>query len=124
MNNLHEKITYLFMVAGHTKFSPDGFFGLFNLKLRKSEVDNLDDLVQVVKDSTVGKYNLTQIVFDKEGKRVVFFYAWTEFLNNYFKTVLSILKQHHFFFSKDKIGSIEISETVDGKKHLIDIRKT
>jgi len=58
MNNLHEEITYSFMVAGHTKFSPDGFFGLFKLKLRKAEVDNLDDLIQIVKDSTVGKYNL------------------------------------------------------------------
>ena len=75
MNNLHEEITYSFMVAGHTKFSPDGFFGLFKLKLWKAEVDNLDDLIQVVKDSTVGKYNLAQTVFDKEGKRIVFFYA-------------------------------------------------
>lgn len=33
VNNLHEKITYLFMVAGHTKFIPDRFFGLFKLKL-------------------------------------------------------------------------------------------
>ena len=112
------------MVAGHTKFSPDGFFGLFKLKLRKSEVDNLDDLVQVVEDSTVGRYNLAQTVFDKKGKRVVFFYAWTKFLNNYFKTVPSILKQHHFVFNKDKIGNVEISETVDGERHLIDIRKT
>ena len=46
----HKRITYSFMVSGHTKFSPDGFFGLFKLKLRKSEVDNLDDLVQVVED--------------------------------------------------------------------------
>ncbi|CAB4381099.1 unnamed protein product [Rhizophagus irregularis] len=48
----------------------------------------------------------------------------TEFLTNYFKNVPSILKQHHFFFSKDKIGSVEISETVDGERHLIDIRKS
>ena len=124
MNNLHEEITYFFMVTGHTKFSPDGFFGLFKLKLRKAEVDNLDDLIQIVKDSTVGKYNLAQTVFDKEGKRIVFFYAWTEFLNNYFKTIPGILKQHHFVFSKDKIGSVEIRETVDGERRLIDIRKT
>ncbi len=45
MNNLHEEITYSFMVAGHIKFSPDRFFGLFKLKLWKFEVDDLDDLV-------------------------------------------------------------------------------
>ncbi|PKK73235.1 hypothetical protein RhiirC2_709772, partial [Rhizophagus irregularis] len=51
---LHTQITYSFMVAGHTKFSPDGFFGLLKLKLRKSEVDNLDDLIEVVETSTTG----------------------------------------------------------------------
>ncbi len=124
MNNLHEEITYSFIVAGHTKFSSDRFFGLFKLKLRKSEMDNLDDLVQVVNNSTVGRYNLAQTIFDKEGKRVVFFYAWTEFLTNYFKPVPSILKQHHFIFSKDNIGFVEIKEIVDGKRQIIDIRKT
>ena len=39
----HKRITYSFMVAGHTKFSPDGFFGLFKLKLKNSEVDDLED---------------------------------------------------------------------------------
>ena len=112
------------MVVGHIKFSPDSFFGLFKLKLRKAEVDNLDDLIQVVKDSTVSKYNLAQTVFDKEGKRIVFFYAQTEFLNNYFRTIPDILKQHYFIFSKDKISSVDIRETVDGERHLIDIRKT
>ncbi len=35
----------------------------------------------------------------------------------------SILKQHHFVFSKDKIGSVEIRESIDGERCLIDIRK-
>ena len=52
-NGLHNKITYSFMVAGHTKFSPDGFFGLFKLKLRNSEVENLEDLVKVVEKSSL-----------------------------------------------------------------------
>ena len=57
MMGLHDRITYCFMVAGHTKFSPDGFFSLLKLKLRKSEVNNLDDLVKVVKDLTNGNFN-------------------------------------------------------------------
>jgi hypothetical protein len=123
MNNFHEEITYSFMVAGHTKFSPDSFFGLLKLKLQKSEVDNLDDLVQVVEDSTVSKHNLSQTIFDKEGNRIVHFYSWTKFLTNYFKSVPHILKQHHFVFSKDNIGSVEIRETIDGERQLIEIRK-
>ncbi len=112
------------MVVGHTKFSSDRFFELFKLKLRKSKVDNLDDLVLVVNNSTVSGYNLAQTIFDKKEKRVVFFYAWTEFLTNYFKPIPSILKQHHFIFSKDNIGFVEIKEIVDGKRQIIDIRKT
>lgn len=69
-------------------------------------MDNLDDLVQVVNDSTTNGYNLAQTIFDKEGKRVVSFYAWTEFLTKYFKPVPQILKQHHFLFHKDNIGIV------------------
>ncbi|PKK55738.1 hypothetical protein RhiirC2_801631 [Rhizophagus irregularis] len=54
ISGLHNRIKYCFIVAGHTKFSPDGFFGLIKLKLRKSEVQNLSDLVHVIHDSTFG----------------------------------------------------------------------
>jgi hypothetical protein len=37
INGFHDQIKYCFMVAGHTKFSPDEFFGLIKLKLRNSE---------------------------------------------------------------------------------------
>ena len=67
----HDQITYSFMIAGHTKFSPDSFFGLFKLALAKSEVDNLDDLIKVVENSTTNGYNAIQPVFDKNGKQVV-----------------------------------------------------
>ena len=98
MNGLHTKIIYSFMVAGHTKFSPDGFFGLFKLKLHHSEVDTLEDLAQVVKDSTPGGYNIPQLIVNNNERRVNFF-NWTEFLDNYFDRVPNILKQHHFSFS-------------------------
>jgi len=68
----HKRITYSFMVAGHTKFGPDGFFGLFKLKLKKSEVDDLEDLVNVVESSTNG-YNNAQTIYDGNGERKVFF---------------------------------------------------
>ncbi len=121
---LHTQITYSFMVAGHTKFSPDGFFGLLKLKLRKSEVDNLDDLVKVVESSTIGGFNQVQIVFDKNNNHIVHFYDWTKFLLKFFKLIPNILKYHHFILHKDNIGNVEIKETVDGNKQTIDIRKS
>lgn len=120
---LHTKITYSFMVAGHTKFSPDGFFGLFKLKLRKSEVDNLDDLVDVVKNSTLGGYNQAQTVFNKNGDRVVHFYNWTEYLSDFFKTTPNILKYHHFIFHADNVGKVMVKEKIDGDTQIIDIKK-
>ena len=71
---LHTQITYSFMVAGHTKFSPDRFFGLIKLKLRKSEVDNLDDLVKVVENSTNGGFNQAQTIYNKDKTQSVNFY--------------------------------------------------
>jgi len=72
------------MVASHMKFSPDGFFGLFKLKLQKSEVDNLDDLVDVVNNSTLGGYNQVQTIFDREGNCVVHFYNLDRIFINIF----------------------------------------
>src|SRR3954471_10586510 len=74
MNGLHKRITYSFMVPGHTKFSPDGFFGLIKLKLKKAEVDDLDDLIKnVVEKSTGGNFNIAQPIFNENGDREVFF---------------------------------------------------
>ncbi len=58
INNLYEKITYLFMIAEHIKFTPDRFFGLFKLKLWHLEVDDMWDLVNIVKESIPSKYNI------------------------------------------------------------------
>ena len=48
LTGLYDSITYCFIVVEHTKFSPDRFFGLIKLLLRKSKADNLDDLVKIV----------------------------------------------------------------------------
>lgn len=101
----HKKITYSFMVPGHTKFSPDGFFGLFKLKLKKSEVDDLEDLVKVVEESTNG-YNRAQTIFDKNGERKVFFYKWTEYLKKIFKQLIGISEYHHFIFMQENPGVV------------------
>ena len=112
------------MVAGHIKFSPDRFFGLLKLKLRKSEVDNLNNLVKVIESSTIGGFNQVQTVFDKNNNHIVHFYDWTKFLLKFFKQISNILKYYHFILHKDNIDNVEIKETVDGNKQTIDIRKS
>ena len=122
MTGLHTTITYSFMVAGHTKFSPDGFFGLFKLKLRNSEVDDLEDLAQVVRDSTLYNYNIPQLIVEN-GKRKVKFFNWTLFLNNYFDIVPQILKQHHFYFSNNNIGYVFIKTAINEPEQKINLVK-
>jgi len=123
INGLHDQIKYCFMVAGHTKFSPDGFFGLIKLKLRNSEVQDLSDLVQVVHDSTVGGYNTAQTIYDSNGIQKVHFYKWTEFLNKTFTKIPQILQQHHFNISNKNNGIVDIQTKVDGEKIEVSILK-
>ena len=110
------------MVAGHTKFSPDGFFGLIKLKLRYSEVQDLSDLVQVVHDSTIGGFNTAQTIHDSNGIQKVHFYKWTEFLNETFTKIPQILQQHHFDIS-NKNGIVNIQTKIDGEKIEVSILK-
>ena len=74
LTGLYDSITYCFIVAEYTKFSPDRFFGLIKLLLRKSEADNFNDLINIVQNSTPGRYNITQTIFDNEENQVMYFY--------------------------------------------------
>jgi hypothetical protein len=112
MNEYNEKITYSFMVPGHTKFAPDGFFGLIKLRLRKSDVDDIDDLVQVVHESTRSMYNLAQPVYNNN-ERKVNFYQWNNFLSKYLKKLPNISKMHHFTFEKEYPGWVKYKKQHD-----------
>ena len=112
------------MVAGHTKFSPDGFFGLIKLLLRKSEVDNLNDLTKIIQYSTTGKYNIVQTVFDDKENQVVYCYKQTDQLKQNFTTIPNILKQHYFEFNSLYQGQVKISTSSYGEKTTINIEKT
>ncbi|CAG8734178.1 11968_t:CDS:2, partial [Rhizophagus irregularis] len=123
MNGLHDRIKYCFMVAGHTKFSPDGFFGLIKLKMRVSEVQDLSDMVEVVHNSTTGGFNTAQTIYGLGGNQKVLFYKWTEFLNKEFTKIPQILQQHHFEISNEKNGIVNVQTKVDGEKIEISILK-
>lgn len=54
---LHKRILFNFLLTGHTKFSPDRYFGIFKAKYSVSDVDIFDDLMQCVVDSPPGGHN-------------------------------------------------------------------
>ena len=43
----HDSVELNFMVAGHTKFGPDWFFGMFKKRFRVTFVSSLEEMKQV-----------------------------------------------------------------------------
>ena len=95
---------------------------MFKLKLKKSEVDDLDDLVKVIEESTSG-YNRVQTIFDKNGERKVFFYKWTEYLKKIFKQLIGVSEYHHFIFTQENPGIVLVKKQIDSELKIIDISK-
>ena len=44
----HEEIGINFMITGHTKFAPDGCFGLIKKAYRRNAVSSMEELASVV----------------------------------------------------------------------------
>ena len=58
---LHNSILCSFLIAGHTKFSPDWCFGLVKQSFRRRFVSSLFDLMGVVDKSTVSGVNIAKL---------------------------------------------------------------
>ena len=68
-----------FMIAGHTKFSPDRFFGLLKKMYQQTDVSSLGHIESVVRRSTVNGRNIPLSTVDSTGKRNVVWYNWSDF---------------------------------------------
>lgn len=115
----HKSITISFMLTGHTKFSCDWCFGLFKRAFRKTKVDCLSDIADVVSQSAKG--NIPQLCGNEKGDVFVPFYDWTTFLKQFFRKVKQIKKYHHFSFSHNsgEVTLKEYSDSVGEKQQLL-----
>ena len=105
MKGLHSEVNINFMPAGHTKFAPDWCFGLLKRAFRRSEVSCLDDLCEVVEESTArSKINIPQLVGKEDGSVTVNTYDWQSFLATAFKRIPGILQYSHFRLSAAQPG--------------------
>ena len=91
MKERHRKITLSFLVAGHTKFSPDWCFGMLKKCFRRSKVDCLDDIVQVAKNSSTAGIITPQLCGTEDGNVIVPTRDWTGFL-------VGLKRYQHFEF--------------------------
>ena len=97
--NLHQTITYSFLVAGYTKFAPDRCFGLLKKAYKFSCVSLLYEFARLVETSSSTRVNKAQLVGMHNGRVIVPVYDWISFLGQYFKKLPNITKFHHFCFS-------------------------
>ena len=49
-SGIFKKVTYHYMIAGHTKFSPDRMFGRISTRLKKVQLEDTDQLVNLVNE--------------------------------------------------------------------------
>ena len=110
MTGEHKTAQISFMLAGHTKFAPDRFFGLFKKRFRRSSVDTIADICRVVQESTSTGQNKYQVIRSLEGKKLVNFFKWTEFLQQFFKHLPNLLTYHCFQVDAAKPGLVMVRQ--------------
>jgi len=116
MMGLHKKIDFSFMLPGHTKFAPDGYFGLIKMKYRRSKVYTYEQMAEVINASTPGRYNKCQMYKDENGKVNFQYRDWSNWLSKHFKKFPDISKFHHFSFSQENPGVVIAKKSVNGER--------
>ena len=95
-------------INNSSKFAPDRFFGLFKRAYRRSIIDTSEDIIRVVKESSVQGKNIPQMTASCTGSRHVHWTDWTRFLQGYFKPVPNNTSYHNFKFSKANAGVVTV----------------
>jgi len=126
MNGLHEKITITFMPPGHTKFSPDSYFGLFKIKYRKSTIDSLGDLVACVSHAS----EKGALVPQPYGKHLGFrdpiyeYRNWCHYLERFFKPIDGITDYNYFAFDHERPGWVSLKTKTNDESEDVFLLKS
>ena len=121
MTGLSDSITLSFMIVGHTKFTPDSCFGLLKQQFRRTHVETLSDIAEVVKKSAV--CNDVEVVGWEDGVVQIPTYDWCSYFAEHLKKISGIKKYQHFTFQKSTIGKVLCKEVSDGVEVQYDILK-
>ena len=108
-----------FMLPGHTKFSPDRFFGLLKRNYRHTGVSPLAEIVKVVEESTQGGQNKAFVIGSEPPSKRFYYYDWAQFLSSYYNHISHITFYHHFYFSKEHPEEVAVCEFADKEEMKI-----
>ncbi len=111
--SLHTKIDLSFMVVGHTKCAPDGYFGLLKYRYRRSNVYTYDQLANMIEASSENGHNVCQRFRSPAGKPQVESRDWSNWLSKYFKKLPHITDYYHFQIDSSKPGEVVVKENLD-----------
>ena len=112
-----DSIELSFILVGHTKFSPDRYFGTFKKAFR---VSTLPEIAMVVERTST---NTPQLIRNSSGTVLVPFYRWSAYLGKFFRTIASIMSYHCFRTSSNKPGKICAHTFSDTEAIEIDLLK-
>ena len=121
LNGYEESIELSFMLVGHTKFSPDHYFGLFKKVFHRSSVSTLAEISAVAERATSSGQIVPQVIRDVAGKKLVIFYQWSTYLCQFFCTIPNITSYHNFKVSAD--GTVTVKQYSDSSEEKIKLLK-
>jgi hypothetical protein len=99
------------MVPGHTKFKCDGSFGLIKRLYRKTAVDCVDHIVDVVKRSSIAGLNKARCYNGSEGFQ---YFDIISGLETYFRKLPGLQKFQHFLFTSANSGVVKAQGFANG----------
>ena len=117
----HTNIQMNFMLAGHTKFSPDRCFGIFKKAYSKRFVSSLFEIAETVLSSSDVWTNVYQLAGLPDGTVFVPVYDWQLFFRDDFKTIPNISDYHHFRFEHTSPGIVFLKEYADSPEIRVDL---
>ena len=120
----HLSCSIHFMIPGHTRFSPDQYFGLIKRKFRKTPVSSIVQLRDVVLNSSESGLNQVQLAYNPADGSQVVCYDWKEFLSKYFQRIPNILRYHHFATSSEDPGTMSLKETPSSRAITFNMLKS
>jgi hypothetical protein len=120
LSGVVKKIRISFMVTGHTKFAPDGHFGIVKNEVRCSEIHCVQHIAEAAQRTTNGRY-IEAVDTRRIGFRA---YRWTDFFNVYFKRFPGIAKFHHISFAATAPGIAYCRVSYDGEGVTFDMNRS
>ncbi len=108
----YDEIEFKFMVPGHTKFSPDGFFGHFKRKYVRSQVDTIYDAANLVEKSSErhhARLHRAEGVWPAPFEPTYPFYAWDEQLRPLMSNLAGISDVETIILRRnDPLGQVHV----------------